>query len=92
MIDTSLKWRVPAGSLVVDGALVISLIWSIASQTEQLRHMNERLTIIEQLESSLQTEPRLRVLERRADEVVEFKSEVKHQLNRIEEKLDKAVK
>lgn len=92
MIDTSLKWRVPAGSLVVDGALVISLIWAIASQTEQLRHMNERLTIIEQLESSLQTEPRLRVLERRADEVVEFKSEVKHQLNRIEEKLDKAVK
>lgn len=92
MIDTSLKWRVPAGSLVVDGALVISLIWSIASQTEQLRHMNERLTSIEKLEGSLQTEPRLRVLERRADEVVEFKSEVKHQLNRIEEKLDKAVK
>lgn len=92
MIDTSLKWRVPAGSLVVDGALVISLIWAIASQTEQLRHMNERLTSIEKLEGSLQTEPRLRVLERRADEVVEFKSEVKHQLNRIEEKLDKAVK
>lgn len=91
MIDTS-KWRVPAGSLVVDGALVLSLVWSIATTTEQLQQMNHRLSEVESREVSTQIEPRLRVLERRADENVEFKAEVKQQLNRIEDKLDKAFK
>ena len=91
MIDTS-KWRVPAGSLVVDGALVLSLVWSVATQTEQLEQMSIRISQVEIRETSAQTEPRLRVLERRADEMVEFKAEVREQLNRIEEKLDRAIK
>jgi len=90
VIDTS-KWRVPAGSLVVDGALVLSLVWSIATTTEQLEQLSVRLAGMESKASTVQTEPRLSVLERRADEMTEFKSEVRQQLNRIEDKLDRAL-
>lgn len=91
MIDKS-SWRVPAGSLVVDGALVLSLIWSMATMSERLEQFGSRMASLEQREGVLQSEPRLRVLERRAEEMVEFKAEVREQLNRIEEKLDKAIK
>jgi uncharacterized membrane protein len=91
VIDTS-KWRVPAGSLAVDGALVVSLVWAMGSMTEQLNQMSDRINEVEQREIMVQSEPRLRVLERRADEMVEFKAEVRAQLDRIEEKLDRAIK
>lgn len=91
MIDAS-KWRVPAGSLLVDGALVLSLVWSMATMSEKLEQFSARMDDIEQRETVVQSEPRLRVLERRADEMTEFKAEVREQLNRIEEKLDRALK
>lgn len=91
MIDRS-SWRVPAGSLVVDGALVVSLVWSMATMTARLEQIDARISSVEQREISVQSEPRLRVLERRADEMIEFKAEVREQLNRIEEKLDKALR
>jgi hypothetical protein len=60
--------------------------------TEQLNQMSDRINEVEQREIMVQSEPRLRVLERRADEMVEFKAEVRAQLDRIEEKLDRAIK
>jgi hypothetical protein len=86
------KWRVPAGSLMVDGALVASLAWSMATMSEKMAHFDMRMGQLEQAGISIQTEPRLRVLERRADEMAEFKAEVRDQLNRIEDKLDQALK
>lgn len=86
------NWRVPAGSLVVDTALVFALIWGGAKMEESLAQLERRVARFESLETLGQVEPRLRVLERRAEEMDEFKTEVRGSLNRIEEKLDKAIK
>ena len=87
-IDVS-RLKVPAGSLVVDAALVISLIWGAATMTEQLDQINTRVDAIENGHIRQNSESRISVLERRADESDEFKKEMRTQLSRIEDKLDR---
>jgi hypothetical protein len=83
------KFRVPAGSLVVDSALVVALIWGGATMTEQLGQISRRVAEIEQGAVRSNSDARLMVLERRADEMSEWKGEMREQLNRIEDKLDR---
>jgi hypothetical protein len=87
-IDVS-RLKVPAGSLVVDAALVVALIWGAATMTEQLEQINARVDAIESGNIRHNGEARLLVLERRADDSDEFKKEMRAQLGRIEDKLDR---
>lgn len=91
MIDTK-SWRVPAGSLVVDSALVVALIWSMATTTEQVRTMNERITAIDQAHIRQNMEPRVNVLEQRANEVDKKLDKMDLKLDKIYDKLDAALK
>lgn len=86
-IDTS-RFKVPAGSLVVDFTLVLALLWGGARMTERLEQIGHRVDAIEETAIRTNTDGRVQVLERRAEEQAEFKREVRDQLNRIEDKLD----
>ena len=89
-VDLS-RFKVPVGSLVLDAALVIALIVSDTRQTEQLSQINQRVQTIEAGHIRQNSEARTMVLERRADESDDFKREMRSQLNRIEDKLDRIV-
>lgn len=82
------KIRAPAGSLVVDGVLVASMLWYGGQLTERLEHISARVDSIEDYHTRVNGESRLYVLERRAVEMSEDRTELRAQLTRIEEKLD----
>lgn len=87
------KMKVPAGSLIVDTALVIALLVGQAKMTEQITGVQDRVNEIEQGHIRSNTDARVLVLEQRANQAVtsqaEFKAEVRTQLDRIETKLDR---
>ena len=83
------RFKVPAGSLLMDTALVVALVWNGATMTNQLQQISRRVDAIENGHIRQNSEARIMVLERRADESDEFKREMRAQLNRIEEKLDR---
>lgn len=82
------RFKVPAGSLLVDGALVFALIYYGGQLTERLEQVNKRVSTIEATTTVQNTSARVLVLERRAEEQAEFKREVYERLVRIEDKLD----
>lgn len=82
------RFKVPAGSLLVDGALVFALVYYGGQLTERLEQMNRRVEMIEATTVRQNTDARVLVLERRAQEQAEFKAEVRDQLNRIEDKIN----
>lgn len=88
MVDLA-RFKVPAGSLVVDASLVVALLWGAATMTEQLKAINVRVDTLEAAGIRANSEARILVLERRADEMAEFKGEIRAQLTRIEDKLDR---
>jgi hypothetical protein len=88
MVDLA-RFRVPAGSLVVDASLVLALLWGAATMTEQLKAINLRIDSLESAAIRSNSDARILVLERRADEMAEFKGEIRAQLARIEDKLDR---
>ena len=82
------RFKVPAGSLLVDGALVFALVYYGGQLTERLEQVNKRVSTIEATTTVQNTSARVLVLERRAEEQAEFKREVYERLVRIEDKLD----
>ena len=87
MIDLS-KIRAPMGSLIVDGALVASMLWYGGQLTERLEQVSRRIDAVEGYHARVNCESRLFVLERRAEENSETRAEMRDQLRRIEDKLD----
>lgn len=85
------RLKVPPGSLVIDASLVLALLWGAATMTEQLKSMNDRISTIESAAIRSNSDARILVLERRADEMSEWKGEIRAQLTRIEDKLDRLV-
>ena len=82
------RFKVPAGSLLVDGALVFALVYYGGQLTERLEQVNKRVSTIEATTTVQNTSARVLVLERRAEEQAEFKREVYERLVRIEDTLD----
>ena len=87
--ETAAKFRVPLGSLIVDGALVLTLVFSTGQMMERFDTMDRRLQNIEEL----QAETRLSALEMRANQSDRYQSELKNdivkRLDRIETMLDR---
>lgn len=83
------RFRVPLGSLVVDGALVLTLVFSTGQMMERFDAMDRRVQLIEKI----QAEARLNVLEVRASQTdryqAELKSDIVKRLDRIEALLDR---
>jgi len=92
--DKPPRLKMPFGSLVIDGALVVSLIWSWATMTETLRSFDIRLHNVEvAADRHGGYESRLSVVE--ASQVAqdknyeELKLDIVKRLDRIESKLDR---
>lgn len=82
------RFRVPLGSLIVDGALVLTLVFSVGQMLERFEQMDRRIADIEHLEAAT----RLNALEMRAMQVERYQGELKQdivkRLDRIEALLD----
>lgn len=87
------RFKVPAGSLLIDGALVVALIWSQATTTETMRGMDLRVAHLERI-TQVQTDmdARISVVEAiqstERQTLVELKQDIVKRLDRIETKLD----
>jgi hypothetical protein len=94
-------FKAPIGSIVIDGALVIALIWSQASTVATLDALSTRLATAEvTLNHRATLEPRLSVVEVRItagvdadkklkEDQMELKADIMKSLDRIEAKLEK---
>ena len=93
MDDKPPRLKMPFGSLVIDGALVVSLIWSWATMTETMRSFDTRLHSVEvATDRHGSYESRLSVVEASQESqdknLVELKQDIVKRLDRIEAKLD----
>lgn len=86
------RFRVPLGSLVVDGALVLTLVFSTGQMMERFDQMDHRVQEIEHIEAST----RLSALEMRSTHMERYQNELKadivKRLDRIEDMLDQSLR
>lgn len=75
------RLRVPLGSLAVDGALVVSLIWQGATMTQKLEEVSRRLSSVEVQRIQPEADRRLSVIE------AELVNNA-HWRERVEQKID----
>lgn len=84
------RFRVPLGSLIVDGALVLTLVFSTGQMLERFEQMDRRIQQIEDLQAAT----RINALEMRSQQMERYQSELKQdivkRLDRIEGLLDSA--
>lgn len=88
------RFKTPLGSLIVDGSLVVALIWWGSGVTATLDNINVRVTKTEATLDERQTAlQRLAVAEAQIIAVAksqeELKSDIVKRLERIEAKLDR---
>lgn len=90
--ESLMRFRVPLGSLIVDGALVLSLVFSTGQMMERFGTMDRRMQQIEHLEAAT----RLNALEMRSAQMERYQAELKvdivKRLDRIETLLDDAAR
>lgn len=82
------KFRIPLGSLAVDGALVLTLVFSAGQMTSRFEAMDKRLSATEQSRDRENLAQRTAVLEQRAGLYDRDRTEILDSLRRIEVKLD----
>jgi hypothetical protein len=83
MIDLS-KFKVPTGSLLVDGGLVIALIIWGTQMTSSLEVISKRLEKVEQVSIQPEADRRIAVIEARL-------ADTSSRLQSIEDKLDRVL-
>jgi hypothetical protein len=83
MIDLS-KFKVPTGSLLVDGGLVIALIIWGTQMTSSLEVISKRLEKVEQVSIQPEADRRIAVIEARL-------ADTSSRLQSIENKLDRVL-
>lgn len=83
MIDMS-KFKVPTGSLLVDGGLVVALIIWGTQMTSKLDAISQRLEKVEQTTIQPEADRRIAVIEARV-------ADTNTRLQSIEAKLDRAL-
>jgi len=82
------KWKVPAGSLVVDIGLVIALIWTVSGMQEAVKNLDRRVVAIETRDITPGAERRIAVIEAAIARQDLDRAEMIKLLNRIDDKLD----
>lgn len=82
------KLRMPLGSLLVDGALVLTLAFTAGQMTVRFEAMDRRLASFEEQKLDENLAQRTAILEQRAGLYDRDRSEILDSLRRIETKLD----
>jgi ClpP class serine protease len=78
------RFKVPPGSLVLDVALVVGLVYSLGQMTERLENMSKRLEAVEAVKIQPEADRRIAVIEAQMASQTE-------RLKSIEAKLDRAL-
>ena len=82
------KWRIPVGSLIVDGAMVLMLVYTAGRMTNSLENIDRRVGIIEQRDITPEAARRISVLEEQTRHADAETDQLLTQLTRIEQKID----
>ena len=82
------KWRIPVGSLIVDGAMVLMLVYTAGRMTNSLENIDRRVGIMEARDITPEAARRISVLEEQARHADAESDQLIAQLTRIEEKID----
>jgi len=82
------RWKVPAGSLVVDIGMVVALIWTVSGMQKAVEHLDRRMIVLESREISPGAERRIAVLESAMARQDRDREQILSLLNRIDDKLD----
>lgn len=85
------RLRVPVGSLVVDGALVMFMAFTAGQMTNRFEAMDKRLAAVEARTATENLPQRTAVLEQRAALYDRDRAEILDALRRIEARLDAKV-
>ena len=82
------KWRIPIGSLIVDGAMVLALVYSAGRMTNSLENIDRRVGIMEARDITPEAARRISVLEEQTRHADAETDKLLTQLSRIEDKID----
>lgn len=88
MNDVLGKFRIPVGSLIVDGALVLTLVFSAGQMTSRFEAMDRRLAAVESRTDAERLPERTALLEQRMAQGERDRTEILEALHRIEARLD----
>ncbi len=82
------RLRIPLGSLLVDSALVLTLVFTAGQMTSRFEAMDSRLAAVESRSINERLPERTALLEQRMAQGERDRAEILDALHRIEAKLD----
>jgi hypothetical protein len=80
------KFKVPPGSLVVDMALVIGLVYAMGQMTERLEGISQRVAIVESVKIQPEADRRIAVIEAQMASQTERLKSIETKLDRVLER------
>jgi hypothetical protein len=80
------KFKVPPGSLVVDMALVIGLVYAMGQMTERLEGISQRLEVVESVKIQPEADRRIAVIEAQMASQTERLKSIETKLDRVLER------
>jgi hypothetical protein len=80
------KFKVPPGSLVVDMALVIGLVYAMGQITERLEGISKRLEVVESVKIQPEADRRIAVIEAQMASQTERLKSIETKLDRVLER------
>jgi hypothetical protein len=80
------KFKVPPGSLVVDMALVIGLVYAMGQITERLEGISQRLEVVESVKIQPEADRRIAVIEAQMASQTERLKSIETKLDRVLER------
>lgn len=80
------KFKVPPGSLVVDMALVIGLVYAMGQMTERLEGISQRLEAVESVKIQPEADRRIAVIEAQMASQTERLKSIETKLDRVLER------
>lgn len=80
------RFKVPPGSLILDVALVIGLVYSMGQITERLENMSNRLEAVESVKIQPEADRRIAVIEAQMASQTERLKSIEMKLDRVLER------
>lgn len=80
------KFKVPPGSLVLDVALVIGLVYAMGQITERLEGISKRLEVVEAVKIQPEADRRIAVIETQMASQTERLKSIETKLDRVLER------
>ena len=82
------RWKVPAGSILIDIGLVLTLAYSAGQMNNAVQNLDRRLTVVEERAITPEADRRISVVEEAIKNASNDRTRMTIQLDRIEAKID----